>query len=131
MTTVPCVGFILFKDNKILVERRKKEKKVYPFCITLPGGKIDENETSEQAIIREVKEEFDVTVKKFKYIGHKKEIINNILFPIDYFLVTEWTGEIKCLEADELFWIKPEEYKMIASSVDKEIIKEHFFLTRL
>jgi 8-oxo-dGTP diphosphatase len=50
---------IIIENNKLLVMYRKKGAAEY---YTLVGGKLNENETPEQALIREVKEETDMTV---------------------------------------------------------------------
>lgn len=56
---------LIFKDNKVLLIYRERDgEKYYVF----PGGKIEENETKEECIIRECKEELGITVKPIKYI---------------------------------------------------------------
>lgn len=57
------VGVLLKKDNKILVERR-----VGINHVTLPGGKIQLNETSILAGIREIKEETGLDIEFIKHI---------------------------------------------------------------
>ena len=57
------VGVLLKKDNKILVERRFGINHV-----TLPGGKIQLNETSILAGIREIKEETGIDIEFIKHI---------------------------------------------------------------
>ena len=57
------VGVLLKKDNKILVERR-----VGINHVTLPGGKVQLNETSILAGIREIKEETGIDIEFIKHI---------------------------------------------------------------
>ena len=57
------VGVLLKEDNKILVER-----KVGINHVTLPGGKIQLNETSILAGIREIKEETGLDIEFIKHI---------------------------------------------------------------
>ncbi|MGC9166421.1 MAG: NUDIX domain-containing protein [Thermoplasmata archaeon] len=56
-----AVDGILFKDNKVLLIKRKNE----PFkgYYALPGGFVEYNETTENAITREMKEETNLDVK--------------------------------------------------------------------
>jgi 8-oxo-dGTP pyrophosphatase MutT (NUDIX family) len=48
---------IIIKDRRLLVER-SRGKDVF----VAPGGKLEQNETSRQAVIRELKEEFRLNV---------------------------------------------------------------------
>jgi len=64
-----CVRAIIESGGRILVCWHK-EKKYYFF----PGGHIDFGEMAEPALIRELKEELDIVVKKLSFIG----IIENI-----------------------------------------------------
>lgn len=54
-----AVRAIVIKDNQLLVIKRNKFGKEY---YTLPGGGIDPGETAEQALLRELREETNVTV---------------------------------------------------------------------
>ena len=64
-----CVRAVIKSENKILVCWHKL-KKYYFF----PGGHIDFGETAESAIVRELKEELNLKVKKLSFIG----IVENI-----------------------------------------------------
>jgi len=56
MKQAACV--LVEKNGKVLAVSRKNNKTVFG----LPGGKCDENETHEQAAIRELKEETGLTL---------------------------------------------------------------------
>ncbi|MFD1771053.1 NUDIX hydrolase [Sphingobacterium suaedae] len=56
---LPTAGLLVIKENKILLAFSKNKQAWY-----LPGGKLNEGETSEEALIREIKEELGVTLKK-------------------------------------------------------------------
>ena len=64
-----CVRAIIESRGRILVCWHK-EKKYYFF----PGGHVDFGETAEVALIRELREELDIVVKKLSFIG----VIENI-----------------------------------------------------
>ncbi|MFH1662060.1 MAG: NUDIX hydrolase [Candidatus Falkowbacteria bacterium] len=62
------VGSILKnKENQILMIDRKN----FPFGWACPAGHVDKDETAEQALIREVKEETGLNVKKYKLLLHE------------------------------------------------------------
>ena len=52
---------ILINDEKIIIAKRKATDKL-PNKWEFPGGKIEKNETAEQCLKREIKEEFDIVV---------------------------------------------------------------------
>ncbi len=58
-------GIIFTKDKKIVIIKRKNE----PLWYALPGGFVDYGETTEHALMREMKEEIGVTVKIRKLAG--------------------------------------------------------------
>jgi len=57
------VSAIILKDDKILLIHRKKNGEEY---WVFPGGGVEDTETPEQGIIREVKEETGLDVLKCK-----------------------------------------------------------------
>lgn len=60
MIAVTC-AIIRNEENEVLVVQRG-EKTDHPFKWEFPGGKLDENETVEECIIREIKEELSIDI---------------------------------------------------------------------
>lgn len=56
---------IIIRDDKLLVMKRNKFGRHY---YTLIGGGIDFNETPEQSLVREVKEETGLDITKYKQV---------------------------------------------------------------
>jgi len=60
-------AIIVSKDHKILMGKKDPSKGgVYSDCWHIPGGGIDEGETMEQAVIREVLEETGIDISPYK-----------------------------------------------------------------
>jgi len=59
-------GAIIVKDKKVLILRRAPSEAFAGYW-EFPGGKIEENETPEHCLVRELKEELNIeaTVKRF------------------------------------------------------------------
>lgn len=66
MRPFACDG-ILVEDAKILLIKRAKEPDSGKWAI--PGGRIEENETAEQCLVREFKEETGFDVEPAKFLG--------------------------------------------------------------
>jgi ADP-ribose pyrophosphatase YjhB (NUDIX family) len=62
-----AVGAILEYDGKVVLIKRAKEPGKGK--LDLPGGFIDPNESAEEAVIRETKEEINIDIKEPKYFG--------------------------------------------------------------
>jgi 8-oxo-dGTP pyrophosphatase MutT (NUDIX family) len=54
---------ILIRENRLLVVKSDKHAEYLPV-----GGKIEQNESLEDALIREVQEEIGISVSKFKFL---------------------------------------------------------------
>ena len=65
---------IIINDGKVLVffRRRISDGKEWTYY-SLPGGHLEGDETYEEAVIREVKEEMNIDVKIIDYIGMNKD----------------------------------------------------------
>ncbi len=121
---VDSVSFIIYKNGKFLVEKRKPDKKDNPGKIMFPGGSIEAGESFEQTCRREVKEEFGIYCKKFKFIirlpirlPHKKKLIH-------YYFCEDWKGKPESYEAEKIFWIDPKEFSILDFEIDRTAAKE-------
>lgn len=117
--TVECVSFLLMKAGKILIERRPRTKRIEPGILAIPSGVIEEGETREEALVREIREEFDVTPTKYSYMGSLLYRHKEADFALNYYLVTEWEGEVQNKEAEELLWIDADQSGILSVWQDK------------
>jgi 8-oxo-dGTP diphosphatase len=84
-------------NRKLMVVRRPEGKK-NPLKWELPGGKVHENESFENSLIREIKEELDLTINVIKEIGSAEIELENEILIFEFILVS---GEIKDIILNE------------------------------
>lgn len=91
----------------------------FPFGWACPAGHIEENETPEEAMIREVKEEVNIGAKKYDLILHEF-IADNVckrgVKGHDFFVyeITNWDGEMKNnTESKGVKWMGKEDVQNI------------------
>ncbi len=98
-----CVSFILVDSGNILLEKRSETKETDPGLIAIPGGHIEEGESKEQALIRELNEELNVFPESYGYLCSLYHPTTELQL-IHYYVVTKWSGEMRVQEADEIVW---------------------------
>lgn len=99
------------KDDKyLMLHRVKKENDVNHDKWIGVGGKFEENETPEECLLREVKEETGLTLTRFEYRGLITFISNE--WETEYmhlFTANGYEGEITECDEGELVWIPKSE----------------------
>ena len=98
-----AVSVIEYK-NKILITKRLN-KNFLPGLWEFPGGKIEKNETAIETIVREVKEETNLTVSNPIFLGNIKHKYSH--FGVNISLFISFPKSIKSLNlSQEYRWIK-------------------------
>ena len=116
-----AVRTYLIKDNKVVVTNYKQHDNGY---YDIPGGKIEEGETSEETSIREFKEETGITITKQHCIGHNTIEYPERIFEFDIFIVDEYSGEPLEFEENKSMWFNIDDlYKEIKLFPSIEVIK--------
>ena len=94
---------LIIQNNKVLIGLRSENDNgggLWEF----PGGKIEINESSEEAVIRELKEELDIVVHKPNKVMQYLHRFKNLIYDISFFEVISFKGSIKNIVHDELKW---------------------------
>ncbi len=124
MKEIDKIALIYVKDGQILSTLSKGKDTYY-----LPGGKRELNETDEQTLIRECKEELTIDVKEdtIKYYGTFKAQAHgkaeSIIVKMTCY-TAEFIGDIKpSSEIQEIRWLNYDNVDII-SPVDKLIFKD-------
>lgn len=98
-----AVRTFLIKDGNVIVIKYKTEKNKNYYDI--PGGKIETNENSIDASIREFKEETGIDILRQRYKGNVIIEYPNIIFDFDIYLVEEFSGIPKEFKESYSMWI--------------------------
>ncbi len=121
---VQVVAALIWKDNKFMICQRPANK-TRAFQWEFVGGKSEKGETREEALIRECKEELDVTVKVgdiFMEVDHQYPDINVHLTLFNSEIAE---GEVKMLEHNDIKWIAPDEIDNYTfCPADKDILEK-------
>ena len=96
--------------GKVLINERPVGKD-YAGYWEFPGGKVDEGETPEEAIIRELKEEIniDVTGSCLAPLSFTEKQYDNYYVVVLLYVCRRWNGHIMPMEEQELAWVSPKE----------------------
>jgi len=120
-------SFIVHKDGKVLVEKRKMTKKVDPGTVVLPSGHVEEGETFEQTCERELMEETSLECKEFNFVIKLPHVANTGEKMMIYFYgCGDWTGEPQSHEAEKVFWISLEEIDVLNCEIDRIAVRKFF-----
>lgn len=97
------VRTFLIEGNQIVITKYKTEKNKGYYDI--PGGKIEENETSLDASIREFREETGIKVLDQIYKGNVIIEYPHMIFDFDIYLVTNYQGSPLEFEENDSIWM--------------------------
>lgn len=104
MINVQAVAGILQKENKILLAERPQGKPYSGFW-EFPGGKIETNETGEQALIRELHEELGIEVNTAQLLFPHIYTYPDKIVHLQVWLVSQFKGEPHGKENQTLRWV--------------------------
>jgi len=94
MERIRAIGIIIKEGKILLLKRSVKDKGVY---YTFPGGGVEEGETPEHAVIREIKEETNLDIEIEELLWDFKDMYHHGL----YFLAKNPRGEMELGEGPE------------------------------
>ena len=111
MQLITAWAIIIDDDKKILLVKRASDKKFFPNAWSFPGGKLEEWESLDETVVREVKEEtwLDlVSFEKYSFTGHTAQNTRSInhlyIGKAEWILIPE--TEAKRYSYDELKWLE-------------------------
>lgn len=99
-------------DGRILLAQRPEGKSMAGLW-EFPGGKVEQNETPEEALVRELHEELGINtwsscLAPLTFASHSYDDFH-LLMPL--FACRKWEGIVQGKENQKLAWVRPEKLR--------------------
>jgi 8-oxo-dGTP diphosphatase len=101
-------GILQDADARYLISDRANAKSMQDFW-EFPGGKIMLDESTADALIRELNEELGIWITAFDHFFSRKHDYPDLQVAIEFFLVSEWQGNPRGVEGQSLRWVTVDE----------------------
>ena len=103
------VAALIEKDNKYLIAKRSTGDPNVLGKWEFPGGKVKSGESEEEAIEREINEEFELIIKAKRFVANNiykypNKTVNLKLYECDYL-----SGKFKLHDHSEYKWVNMED----------------------
>ncbi len=129
MKTLLVVAAALINDNDEVLLAQRPEGKRLAGKWEFPGGKVEDGESPEGALVRELHEELGIEVETrdlepFWFLSHdySKDFGFHLLMPV--YTCRIWQNEPKALFHNALMWELPREmHKVDMIEADAELVK--------
>ena len=105
---IEVVAGIIYKNNKFLMAQRNL-KKDQGGLWEFPGGKVEKNESYENALIREIKEELNADIEVDEYVGENVHHYPENDIKLIFYKAKLLSEQIELLEHESYEWITKEE----------------------
>lgn len=107
MKTIHVVAAVIEKEDKILIAQRLKGE--HQGLWEFPGGKVEDNETSEQALIREIKEEFEAEINISSFLTTIEYQYPAFYLVMDCYVCTLKSQYMHLNDHSAIKWIHPQD----------------------
>lgn len=110
MKTIHVTAAAIVKDESILCVQRNENK--YPYISKkweFPGGKVEENESIENTIVREIKEELSLDIQVDKFLIQVDHQYPDFRIIMDTFICSIVGGNLHLHEHIDFKWLKKED----------------------
>ena len=116
---ITVTAAILFKDNKIFLARRNSETK-HAGKWEFPGGKMEQGESVEQCLTREIKEEFSINITVNEFFAESIHEYEHAKIRLLAYRITWVSGKMALKDHDRIAWVSPDrllEYDLLPADI--------------
>ncbi len=98
-----AAGLILRDGNVLVGQRRKSDRHAMKW--EFPGGKVEQGETPQQALVRELREELAIEASAGHEIArYSHSYPSGTTVQLLFYAVTEFTGTPDCRAFEQISW---------------------------
>ena len=123
MKTVKVAAAVIKDAEKILIAQRLKGE--FKGKWEFPGGKLEENEDSVNALKREIKEEMEADIKIDQYLCTIEHDYDSFHLSMDVYICHFLNQNIKLHDHMAFRWIKPDEKNIDYVPADIKVINSY------
>lgn len=109
---IHVVGAVIIDEGKILCAQRNKAKSL-ALKWEFPGGKIEANETAQEALKREIEEEMRCQIEVKEEVDHTVHEYDFGIVHLTTFISEITEGELILTEHEQIKWLYPHEIKRL------------------
>lgn len=110
--SIEVAAAVILSNKKIFAARRKPGADLAGYW-EFPGGKVEVNETPQQCLFRELKEELCITTEIGNYIGESLYDYGTKLVRLIAFEVAHISGDYQLIDHDKYCWLGIDELDSI------------------
>ena len=112
MNPIQVLAAVIVKDNKILCVQRGPHK--YPYLTNkweFPGGKMEEGESQEETIRREIKEELSMEIQPIKHLLSHTHHYPDFSIKLHTWLCIPLCEDLRLNEHNAHVWLEAKDLK--------------------
>jgi len=98
------IAIVQNEQKQLLISRRQQGKHLAGKW-EFPGGKVEQGETLETAMLRELKEEVGLSATQFTLFDSLSFQYDQLNLSLNFYLVSDYEGEPVSLEGQQIKWV--------------------------